>query len=108
MYKSDYFNRLSTERQAEWHDRANSLHDQRIPPADMGNDDLGACIWYGDREFHRWRQTPPTEIPELEKFMAFQRWLIDLKREWINRQMIKKANSPTRHVRPLLQTTNID
>jgi len=89
MFNLAEFNKLPDHQKKTWLTRAEKL--KYRDPRTIGTDDLRACMWYVNTEFHKWQKTPPVTVEELHTFMAFQRWLLDIRREWIERAQRRKS-----------------
>jgi len=89
MYNSEYFNKLEQKQQVKWAAKASQLRLKNIQPQRFPDEDLEACIWYGDIELRKFKQNPPHSFEQLSEFMMFHQWLIHMKREWIFRNYPK-------------------
>ena len=91
MYNSDYFNSLPDEEKIKWTARASYLRLKNICSSQLTDDDLGACIWYGESEFRKLQQNPSHIIEQLAERIGLHKWVVEMKSECILRKLHDKA-----------------
>lgn len=94
MSDMNRFAQLPNAQKLDVYNKAHQFRQCNTPPRKLSQDDLCACIWYGELMMNHWKQNPPCSFEELQNFMDMHTWLINLKRERMEREFKQNPNTP--------------